>query len=490
MIKQFFLQKWIESGGKVDTSKNIFKNSKTLLGSEFSLFIFALIALLSYHSNDLLVLTIVLLVIFLSTLLIFLIGTMLYIYTAVSIEKGKRQNKYPKRRLFLFSGVVINTFLGYWILFFISYLIFPPLAERINQSVYAYLGTLGTINPNPQSSIDTPLETKIPISLKKTEIIPSFFTQRNLVSTPAANENLKLTITQDITFTPSIIHAPSVTLSEINLTPSVTHNTPFVNLVTPYVSPVETPNKGTDIAPTRITEIDGMVMVYIPAGDFDMGSNKRMADERPIHTVYLDEYYIDKTEVTNKMYQKCVDLGVCSPPHAKYSFLRNQYFGNEKYNNFPVIYIDWNQASTYCKWAGRRLPTEAEWEKAARGTDLRTYPWGEDIDCSRANFSLDDRECVGDTKPIGSYPSGASPYGALDMAGNVWEWVNDGYQLNYYAISPHENPIGPIDVKDIVVIRGGSWYNYSAYIRTSNRLSVSPRHKMNCLGFRCALSSE
>jgi formylglycine-generating enzyme required for sulfatase activity len=247
-----------------------------------------------------------------------------------------------------------------------------------------------------------------------------------------------------------------------------------------------------------------MEEILIPAGSFQMGCDSSNpgaggtiplpvgscpGDEQPLHTVTLSAYSIDKYEVTNARYQACVAAGGCTAPGSVNSSMRIPYYGTSTYADYPVIYVNWRQASAFCAWAGGRLPTEAEWEKAARGSsDTRVYPWGNSApDCTKLNYS----GCVGDTSRVGSYPSGASPYGVMDMAGNVWEWVNDWYDGNYYSVSPGVNPQGPATGWGRV-LRGGSWHLSDGVVRSAHRYYYDPDghdywwYVSN--GFRCVRS--
>lgn len=213
-----------------------------------------------------------------------------------------------------------------------------------------------------------------------------------------------------------------------------------------------------------------------------MGYEDGDDDEKPVHLVMLDDFYIDQYEVTNALYAKCVDVGGCRKPAVTTSDDRGSYYGHPTYADYPVIYVTWEDANNFCKWRGARLPTEAEWEKAARGTDARLYPWGNDEpDCNLANFF----GCRGDTTARGQYEAGVSPYGVYDMAGNVWEWVADWYDSGYYAMSPDANPSG-LTKGDSKVLRGGSWYFDKSYLRSTDRIHLRPGMITNYIGFRCA----
>ncbi|MEZ4831539.1 MAG: formylglycine-generating enzyme family protein [Caldilineaceae bacterium] len=198
---------------------------------------------------------------------------------------------------------------------------------------------------------------------------------------------------------------------------------------------------------TAINPVDGAVYVYVSPGDFTMGSNEGRADEQPAHTVYLDGFWIMQTEVTNGQYAACVEDGACTAP-------RNIFWQLPVNADRPVTWVSWNQANDYAEWVGGSLPTEAQWEKACRGTDGRVYPWGNtEPSAALLNFGNN-----GDgITPVGAYPNGAGPNGLLDMAGNVWEWTADWYSEEYYSRSPERNPTGPAS-GFARVARGGAFY--------------------------------
>ena len=234
------------------------------------------------------------------------------------------------------------------------------------------------------------------------------------------------------------------------------------------------------------SSLDGALLLLVPAGDFIMGSLQNdwgaAPDEWPQHTIYLPDFWIDETEVTNAQYAKCVEAGACAPPSSPYSHRRARYYGVPEFDNYPVTFTSLADAIAFCTWARRRLPTEAEWEKAARGVDGRLFPWGDAFPyCDDANVI----GCDGDTWEVGSNPSGASPYGAMDMAGNVWERVADLYEANYYAASLFENPLGPTSGMQ-GLMRGGAFDRFVENARCPNR-EVGQGGGSN-VGFRCAVS--
>jgi len=287
----------------------------------------------------------------------------------------------------------------------------------------------------------------------------------------------------------------------------IVNNIPVSNTMTIRPTPAPSVTNIMTIPPTstavsQVSPKDGMVMVYVPTGEFQMGSTTDQENilspascshcsredflfEQPQHKVSLDAFWIDRTEVTNAMYAKCVAAGACKELADKSSTSRSSYYGNPEYADYPVINVNWFEAQAYCKWAGRRLPTEAEWEKAARGTDGRIYPWGNEFDPQKAN-SLEGG--IGDTSAVGSYPDGASPYGTLDMVGNVSEWVADWLGRTYYQNSPVLNPTGP-KTGDERVLRGGTWLDDQWHARCAFRFRSNPDRRSVLMGFRCSLST-
>ena len=272
---------------------------------------------------------------------------------------------------------------------------------------------------------------------------------------------------------------------------------------TPTETKIPTAMPGVTAAPEtiRISPKDGMTQLFIPAGTFIMGGLDvhRENDELPPHEVYVSAFWMDQVEVTNGMYNLCVTSGECRPPSQLRSDNREDYFGNPEFQDYPVVYVTWHDANAYCQWAGRRLPTEAEWERAARGGDKRNFPWGDEFP---NEYNANAANTVGDTSRVGSYVEGASPFGALDMSGNVWEWVADWYKPDYYAKSPLENPLGPSDdevFNTMRVIRGGSFQDDGVVLRLANRNFLNgpdPKAQPNeeayygrssvKIGFRCA----
>ena len=278
-------------------------------------------------------------------------------------------------------------------------------------------------------------------------------------------------------FAPSPTETPTKTAS-----PTLTPTAITTSTATRTPTPTCTPTPALGVGSIMIREADAMEMVYVPEGTFTMGSDDSDAyeDEQPVRNVYLDAYWIDKYEVSNAQYEMCVEAGECTKPGSSSSYTRDSYYGNPEYDNYPVIRVDWNQASAYCAWAGGRLPSEAEWEKATRGPDGNKYPWGnENPSCNLANYDY----CKGDTTAAGSYPDGASYYGALDMAGNVWEWVNDWY--GPYNANDTNNPTGA-STGDFRVLRGGSWSSDPRLIRSADRRGwYVPVRGSDYWGFRC-----
>ena len=305
-----------------------------------------------------------------------------------------------------------------------------------------------------------------------------------------------------------------------------THLTAAADTVaSPASQTVELAPQQPQTPPSTIVGNDGAAMVLVPAGEFIMGSDadeiarleikqELVEDEMPRHRVYLDPFYIDQYEVTNAHFQQFVhatgyrtqaeregwgwaDTGVewGQVKGAHWRAPLGPGSSIAALEQHPVIQVSQEDAQAYCAWAGKRLPTEAEWEKAARGTDGRMYPWGEQFEGTRLNFC--DAQCPRRwhdptahdgyryTAPVGHYAGDQSPYGAYDMAGNVREWVADWYDETYYKHSPPRNPLGPA-AGEQAVLRGGGWVNTARNVRVPFRSRLEPAQRYGYVGFRCA----
>lgn len=246
-------------------------------------------------------------------------------------------------------------------------------------------------------------------------------------------------------------------------------------------TPIPAPPDPLNYAPV-FNPFDLMELVYVPTGDFLMGASPydsaREPNEEPRHTVFLDAFWISKTQVTNTMFNACAAAGVCA---YSVSHTTNPHYLDPFYASHPVVYVSWEMAQTYCEWTGGRLPTEAEWEKAARGPDGARYAWGEEL--PRLKFVNAGNE-YGTTTTVGLFPYGKSYYGAFDMGGNLREWVSDWFDPDYYQYAPASNPTGP-ETGEKKVLKGASFSDEFRYCRVSNRLSHEPGSPGIVRGFRC-----
>ncbi len=345
-------------------------------------------------------------------------------------------------------------------------------AERVNASLPVTNESAGTFTkPSSPPQVDDGRRTPIvflgltAVALIIISVIISSFVQHWLTAAPASPP----------ADSPSPVSVLSPTLTMIlphpTSTPTLTFTPPPAS--TPTLTPTST------ALPDRMVDEKGVAMALIPAGELTMGNNKGLSPEKPEHLVFLSAYYIDVYEVTNASYAACQTDGACPPPTSNRSRTFFRYYSDPAFANFPVVYVNWEMAQAYCSWRMARLPTEAEWEKAARGADQRLFPNGAGMSCTLANY------CRGDTTPAGRYQESPSPYGLYDMAGNVAEWVADWYSAGYYGASSPENPTGPA-AGQLRVVRGGS-FNSSAHteLQTTARAALRPDSALDYVGFRC-----
>lgn len=345
---------------------------------------------------------------------------------------------------------------------FVTYgLIFSVVVACVLVIAVSSFGGIFPVNKQP-----TPVDSMVP---------------KQSISTPT----VRLSITPSPTSLPTGLVIPTFTA---------------ISVLEPKASPIVT-STAAGINQESINIPDEMVL--IPAGEFVMGSDTGENDERPVHKVALDAFWMDKYEVTNADFENFVTETRYQTDAEKDGW--GGIWAKGQWNRLngvdwrsptgdvsaisaiidhPVVQVSWNDANAFCQWIGKRLPTEAEWEKAARDTDGRVYPWGNEYDIRKLNSTTSGE---GGTKRVGSYEAGKSPYGAYDMAGNVWEWVADWYESDYYSRSPHDNPQGPLSGK-LRDLRGGAWDFSGGDSRSSDRGALSPNSRGNTIGFRCARS--
>jgi formylglycine-generating enzyme required for sulfatase activity len=280
------------------------------------------------------------------------------------------------------------------------------------------------------------------------------------------------------TATSPAISTPAEFVATVTEIPPTATPEPTWTDIPPTNTPEPTATPQPTVLPNEIQDSKDVPMVLVPAGEFVMGANDDQAAAMPAHTVYLDAYYIDVYEVTQNRYRECLEAGGCDTENGK-------HLNTPVWDEHPMMDINWYDAQEYCEWRGGNLPTEAQWEKAARGTDQRRYPWGnEPVTCELARYG----ECGWMTAPVGSHPAGVSPYGVHDMAGNAWEFVYDWYDRDYYKVSPSENPTGPDRDTGWKSERGGAWFYEASLMSSIWRNHAKPTWHFDYVGFRCVIN--
>ena len=332
------------------------------------------------------------------------------------------------------------------------------------------------LSPNKYLSFTTALVLTAAVVILATAFLTrplNSFVKKVMYQTTVTQQKITLTVVAQAQHT--IIHLPKATPT-LGVVIKMPSSTP-----TPIMVPTPTPEPKSGTA--RVSPIDGMTSLYIPSGWFFMGTTRdsefKPQEEMPQHEVYLNGFWIDRLPVTIAQYKQCVLNRQCDTIVTQSIYPE---YNEPNFAEHPMTYVNWYNARLYCAWVGGRLLTEAQWEKAARGTDGRLYPWGNEApNASLLNFD----NIFGSTTVVGSFLKGASPYGVLDMAGNVREWVTDWYGDTYYKDSPFVNPDGPVNgIKK--VLKGGAWNDPWVYARSASRLTHDPASPGNNRGFRCA----
>jgi formylglycine-generating enzyme required for sulfatase activity len=303
------------------------------------------------------------------------------------------------------------------------------------------------------------------------------------LAVPEVTLTAEITPTLEATPTTSVSDAITATapISPTATTPPSPTSEPTLEIEPTATAEPPTPPTATTEPPPPVAAPEGMAL--IPAGQFLMGSSTGAANEAPEHAVSLAAFYLDLFEVTNAQYRQCVNSGGCTPGNAADSFTYKGYRDTAAYDNYPVVGVNWDQAEAYCRWAGKRLPTEAEWEYAASGPENLTWPWGNTFDPNLSAAS------ASDTQPVDSYPAGVSPFGVYNMAGNVAEWVQDVFDENFYGNSPAENPVSTGSGAGRAY-RGGSFGNPDGSFYTTSRRYGNTRTFSDVdIGLRCAMNA-
>ena len=374
---------------------------------------------------------------------------------------------------------------------------FDTDVEYLVSELGSHLGEVGLIDDEPPHS---KLKKSIPIwvwlLITLFIVVMGLFGSLWLVSNNVNNAAVltheavdsTLTAIAEVNVQKSKTSTPQPSTLTVTNIPSAT-SLPLTDTFLPTITPSPTLTPTETLLADQIVDPFGVVMILIPQGPFFMGTDGRELWDlvsRPAHLVSLDMYYIDQFEISNAQYGQCVLDGACELPLLDNSKMRQSYYSNSIYADYPVVYISWYDAQIYCSWRGGRLPNEVEWEKAARGEDQRPYPWGtEKADCQHANY-WPTGACVGDTTAVTEQSAGASNYGVYNLSGNVAEWVKDWFQ-SYPGGDPNA-------AKDFGIthrtIRGGAYFDGPNNIRATARKGLNPEEAHSYVGFRCVVDIE